>query len=151
MITVFNRSHYEDVLSPVVHRVISRKKARQHLEQINDFEQGLHEDGTLILKFFLHISAEEQTRRLQARLDDPDKHWKFSDADLRERQFWKDYQDVYAETIEHTSQKHASWFIIPSDHKWFRNVTISGILVDAMQQLKLSYPKPAVDVSKIKL
>ena len=151
MIGIFNRSHYEQVLSPVVHDVIGAKQARRDLDEINDFEQMLDENGTLVLKFFLHISAEEQTKRLQARLDDPDKHWKFSDADLKERKFWPQYQDAYETILSHTSSKHAPWFVIPSDHKWFRSLAISAILVEAMGTLKLAYPKPTVDVSKIKL
>ncbi len=151
MIGIFNRSHYEQVLSPVVHKVISAKDARQDLEQINDFEQMLHESGTVVLKFFLHISAEEQTKRLQARLDDPDKLWKFSDADLKERKFWPQYQAAYEDVLSHTSQKHAPWFVIPSDHKWFRSLAISAILTDALGSLKLSYPKPTVDAGTIKL
>ncbi len=151
VITIFNRSHYEDVLSPRVHKQITGAQVEQHLKQINDFESMLHENGTLILKFFLHISKEEQKSRLQSRLDDPDKHWKFSDADLKERGFWSGYQDAYEDILSETSQKHAPWFVIPSDHKWYRNVAISGILVDALSGLKLAYPKPTVDVSKIKL
>ena len=151
MIGIFNRSHYEQVLSPVVHKVIGAKEARQDMDEINAFEQMLFESGTLVLKFFLHISAEEQTKRLQARLDDPDKHWKFSDADLKERKFWPQYQAAYEDVLTNTSQKHAPWFVIPSDHKWFRSLAISAILDDAMAGLKLSYPKPSMDVSTIKL
>ena len=111
----------------------------------------LYENGTLVLKFFLHISAEEQKARLQARLDDPDKHWKFSEADMKERQFWPQYQDAYEDILTHTSTKHAPWFVIPSDHKWFRSLAISAILAEALAGMKLSYPKPAMDVSTIKL
>jgi PPK2 family polyphosphate:nucleotide phosphotransferase len=151
MINIFNRSHYEQVLSPRVHKLITPKTARLNMDEINDFESMLYASGTIILKFFLHISREEQTKRLQARLDDPDKHWKFSDADLRERQFWSQYSSAYEDILSHTSRKHAPWFVIPSDHKWFRNHVISQILVDALSSLKLSYPKPTVDVTKIKL
>ena len=151
MIGIFNRSHYEQVLSPVVHKVIDGKQARQDLEQINNFEQMLYESGTVVLKFFLHISAEEQTRRLQARLDDPDKLWKFSEADLKERKFWTQYQAAYETVLTETSRKHAPWFVIPSDHKWFRSLAISAILADALGGLKLTYPKPTVDASTIKL
>jgi polyphosphate kinase 2 (PPK2 family) len=121
------------------------------MDEINDFESMLHDNGTVILKFFLHISQDEQTKRLQARLDDPDKHWKFSDGDLKERQFWPEYEDAYEDLLSRTSRKHAPWFVIPANHKWFRNDAISRILVDALGSLKLSYPKPTVDVSKIKL
>jgi polyphosphate kinase 2 (PPK2 family) len=111
----------------------------------------LVDNGTVLLKFFLHISEEEQKTRLQARIDDPDKHWKFSAADLSEREFWKQYQTAYEDILSHTSHKHAPWFVIPSDHKTFRNLAISEIVIDSLTQLKLKYPKPTVDVSKIKL
>lgn len=150
-IGIFNRSHYEQVLSPRVHKKITGEQARQDMEEINDFERMLFESGTLVLKFFLNISRKEQTERLQARLDDPTKHWKLSEADFAERAFWNDYQDAYAEILTHTSSKHAPWFAIPSDHKWYRNLAISEILVEAMKGLKLEYPKPTVDVSKLKL
>ncbi len=151
MIVVFNRSHYEDVLSPRVHKLMTAKTARRHMDDINQFESMLVDNGTVVLKFFLHISEDEQKKRLQARLDDPAKHWKFSAADLAERKFWSEYQEAYEDVLAHTSQKHAPWFVIPSDHKHFRNLTISGILVDALDGLKLKYPKPTVDVSTIKL
>jgi PPK2 family polyphosphate:nucleotide phosphotransferase len=151
MIGIFNRSHYEDVLAPRVHKLISPKVVRARLDEINEFESSLVDNGTVIFKFFLHISKEEQKSRLQARLDDPDKHWKISPADVAERKFWPDYQDAYEDLLTHTSKKHAPWFIIPSDHKAFRNLAISAILCDALEQLKLQYPKPTVDVSKITL
>ena len=151
MISVFNRSHYEQVLSPRVHKLISKETARENMRQINDWESMLAENGTVILKFFLHISRDEQKKRLQARLDDPDKHWKFSDGDLHERAFWPQYHEAYEDLLSHTSRKDAPWFVIPADHKWFRNHIISGILVEALSSLKLSYPKPTIDVSKIKL
>lgn len=151
MFGIFNRSHYEQVLAPRVHKLITPKEARQAMEEINSFEQILVENGTVVLKFFLHISREEQKKRLQARLDDPDKHWKFSDGDLRERQFWPQYSTAYEDILSRTSRKHAPWFVIPADHKWFRNHAISSILVDAISQLKLEFPKPTVDVSKITL
>lgn len=151
LIGIFNRSHYEDVLAPRVHKLIDGKTARRHLDDINAFEAMLVDTGTVILKFFLHISRDEQKRRLQSRLDDPQKHWKFSTGDLAERKFWPDYQDAYEDTLQHTSRKHAPWFVIPANHKWHRNLAISQILVDALTPLKLSYPAPTVDVSKIKL
>lgn len=148
-IGIFNRSHYEQVLSPRVHGHISGKEARQNMDEINAFEQTLADSGTLILKFFLHISKEEQKSRLQARIDDKSKHWKLSEADFAERAYWDDYQDAYADILTHTSKKHAPWFAIPSDHKWYRNLAISEILVEAIKGLKLSYPKPTTDVSKL--
>lgn len=151
MIGIFNRSHYEDVLSPRVHKLISAKDARARMDEINDFETMLVQNGTLVLKFFLHISKSEQTARLQARLDDTKRHWKLSEADFKERQFWDEYQAAYEDVLTHTSAKHAPWFVIPSDHKWYRNVAISEILVGAMKGLKLDYPAPTVDASKVKL
>jgi PPK2 family polyphosphate:nucleotide phosphotransferase len=150
-IGIFNRSHYEDVLVTRVHKLVSNKEAQARCRQIVDFERTLAENNVTILKFFLHISREEQTRRLEERLADPNKHWKVSEADFVERGYWREYTKAYEEAIEHTSRKHAPWFIIPSDHKWFRNVAISGILADAIGKLKMAYPKPSFDPSKIKL
>ena len=151
MIGIFNRSHYEDVLSPSVHNLITPKTVRQRLDDINGFEDMLVDNGVVILKFFLHISHREQTARLQARLDDSDKHWKLSPADFRERRFWPQYQQAYEHILATTSHKHAPWFVIPSDHKWYRKVAISAILVDALRVLKLNYPKPTVDPKTLKL
>ena len=150
-IGIFNRSHYEDVLSPAVHKLISPKIVRSRFDDINEFEDMLVDNDVVILKFFLHISHAEQTRRLQSRLDDADKHWKLSPADFAERKFWPAYQRAYQTIFEATSHKHAPWFIIPSDHKWYRNITISAILVEAMQSLNLKYPAPTADLSKLKL
>lgn len=151
MITIFNRSHYEAVLSPRVHKLIGRKEAHEQMDEINAFEQMLVANGTLVLKFFLHISKGEQKRRLQARLDDKDKLWKFSAGDLTERGFWDDYQAAYEDVLERTSKKDAPWFVVPADHKAYRNLAISKVLVDALGALKLKYPKPTVDPSTIKL
>jgi PPK2 family polyphosphate:nucleotide phosphotransferase len=151
MIGIFNRSHYEDVLSPVVHGHITSKEATRHMEEINDFERMLADNDVVILKFFLHISREEQTRRLQERIDERKKHWKLSPSDFEERPFWPDYMRVYEEILRETSKKHAPWFVIPSDHKPYRNVVISGILVEAMERMKLKFPKPTFDPSGINL
>jgi PPK2 family polyphosphate:nucleotide phosphotransferase len=151
MIGIFNRSHYEDVLSPRVHKAISSKTVRQRLDDINKFESFLANNGVLILKFFLHLSQDEQTARLQSRLDTPDKHWKLSAADFKERQYWHQYQAAYNELIGATSHKHAPWFVIPSDHKWYRDLAISRVLIDLLDGLKLSYPAPTLDPKSIKL
>ena len=151
MMTIFNRSHYEDVLAPRVHKLITQKQARQHMDEINNFEEMLVANGTVVLKFFLHISKDEQKRRLQARLDDKDKLWKFSAADLTERGFWDEYQTAYEDVLERTSKKHAPWFVVAADHKAYRNLAISKVLVDSLGGLKLKYPKPTVDPSTIKL
>ena len=151
MIGIFNRSHYEDVLSPWVHGHMSSKEAARHMDEINDFERMLSDNDVVILKFFLHISHEEQTRRLQERIDQNDKHWKLSPADFEERQFWPDYMRAYQDILSNTSKKYAPWFVIPSDHKPYRNIAISSIIVEAMERLKLKYPKSTFDPSGIKL
>jgi PPK2 family polyphosphate:nucleotide phosphotransferase len=151
MIGIFNRSHYEDILSPRVHKLITDKVVRRRLDDINSFESMLADNDVVILKFYLHISRDEQTSRLQARIDKAEKNWKLSEADIHERKFWPQYEDAYNRILSTTSQKHAPWFIIPSDKKWFRNLAISAILVDAMKSLKLSYPEPTIDASKVKL
>jgi PPK2 family polyphosphate:nucleotide phosphotransferase len=151
MIGIFNRSHYEDVLAPRVHKLISRNDANLRIDDINEFESFLADNNVLILKFYLHISRDEQTRRLKARIDDPNKHWKLSEADIHERQYWPRYMDAYNDILSATSRKHAPWFIIPSDSKWYRNIAISTIIVDLIQSLKLKYPRPTIDASTIKL
>jgi PPK2 family polyphosphate:nucleotide phosphotransferase len=151
IIQIFNRSHYEDVLVPRVHQLVSQKTIAKRLRDINEFESMLYDNDVVILKFFLHISHAEQTRRLKSRIEDPDKHWKLSEADFRERRFWPRYEEAYDDAIEATSKKHAPWFVIPSDHKWYRNVAVSQIIVDAMKSLKLKYPKPTMDPTKIHL
>ncbi len=148
-IGIFNRSHYEDVLVTRVHKTINGKTAKQRFTEINNFEEMLANTGVTILKFFLHISQKEQTERLKARCDDKNKHYKISESDFKERLLWPKYQDAYEDVLSHTSQKHAPWFVIPSDHKWYRNVTISGILVESMRSLKMEYPKASFDVSKV--
>ena len=151
MIGIFNRSHYEDVLVPKVHKLISEKEVRRRLEEINRFEASLADNDVVILKFFLHISEEEQKQRLQSRLDTPAKHWKLSLADFNERLLWPQYTAAYQALLSATSTDSAPWFIIPADVKWYRNIAISEIVVKAMDGLKLKYPKPTVDASKIKL
>ena len=151
LIQIFNRSHYEDVLVPRVHKLLPRKTIDQRLDDINRFEATLHDNDIVILKFFLHISRKEQTARLKARITDPDKHWKLSEADFHERRYWPRYEQAYNEAISATSKKIAPWFVIPSDHKWYRNVAISQIIVDAMKSLKLKYPKPTMDPTEIHL
>jgi PPK2 family polyphosphate:nucleotide phosphotransferase len=151
MFVIFNRSHYEDVLSPRVHNVISEKVMRRRLDDINEFESMLADNDVLIAKFYLHISRDEQTARLQSRIDDEKKHWKLSEADIHERKFWPQYMEAYDQILSTTSHKHAPWFVIPSDHKWYRNVAISAILFKMLESLKLTYPKPTVKASSIKL
>ena len=139
-IGLFNRSHYEDVLITRVHGIVSDKLARQRFGQINDFERLLQQNGTTVLKFFLHISKDEQRKRLEARIQNPDKRWKFNPTDLAERKLWSKYIDVYEDAISATSTAHAPWYIVPADYKWYRNLIVAEAVVAALQTMKLRYP-----------
>jgi PPK2 family polyphosphate:nucleotide phosphotransferase len=141
-VVVFNRSHYEDVLVPVVNGWITPEVTKQRYAQINDFERLLAESGTVILKFMLHISKEEQRERLQARVDDPTKHWKFSAGDLEVRKRWADYQRAYAAMISATGTEWAPWVVVPSDSKTHRNLMIATLVKRRLEALKLRYPPP---------
>jgi PPK2 family polyphosphate:nucleotide phosphotransferase len=149
-VVIFNRSQYEDVLVVRVHDLVPRKVWSKRYEQINDFERRLAASGTLVLKFFLHISKEEQLRRFKQRLDDPGRRWKISEADYTERACWDSYEKAYEEALSRCSTDHAPWFVIPSDHKWFRDLAISHILVDAMEKLHLELPEPTVNIADIR-
>lgn len=149
-ITVFNRSHYEDVLVARVHNLVPKEVWKARYDQINAFEKGLIENGTHILKFYLHISKEEQLNRFKARLDDPAKQWKISDCDYKERLFWDDYIAAYEDAISRCSTEGAPWFIIPANHKWFRNVIVARIIVEYMEAMKLKKPTPSVDLDEIR-
>lgn len=149
MIGVFNRSHYEDVLVVRVHDIVPEAVWRPRYEQINAFEKLLGDTGTTILKFYLHISKEEQKERLQARLDDPSKHWKFSIEDLAKRELWNDYMAAYEEMLVNCSTPWAPWHVIPADQKWYRNLAITRIIVDALKQIDPQYPSPAADLSQV--
>jgi PPK2 family polyphosphate:nucleotide phosphotransferase len=151
MIGIFNRSHYEDVLVVRVHGNLSKSEIKQRFEAINNFERELAENGTTILKFYLHISKDEQRKRLQARLDHPQKYWKVNPEDLKERQYWDDYVEAFEDVFRHCSKKHAPWYIIPANKKWYRNVAISQILIEAVKGLKMKYPKSKFDLSKMKV
>jgi len=144
-IAVFNRSHYEDVLVVRVHNLVDKKVWRKRYKQINDFERTLTATGTTVLKFFLHISKGEQGRRLQERIDDPKKHWKFQHGDLDERKLWDDYMDAYADMLEKTSTEWAPWWVIPANAKWYRNLVVGNVINDALKSLKMKYP--AIDLS----
>lgn len=139
-LVVFNRSHYEDVLVTRVHGTIDDERAEQRFAHIRDFERMLVEEGTTICKFFLHISKEEQAERLQARLDEPDKNWKFNAADLEERKHWDRYQEVFRDAIAATSTEQSPWYVVPADRKWYRNLAIASILVETLERLDLRYP-----------
>ena len=142
-IGIFNRSHYEDVLVTRVHNMIDKKTAERRFQEINDFEKLLTQNGTVILKFFLHISKDEQRRRLIARAQDPDKHWKFSINDVKERKFWDQYQECFEDAIENTTTKYAPWVIVPANKKWYRNLVVSKIVFETLNSMKLKYPIPA--------
>jgi PPK2 family polyphosphate:nucleotide phosphotransferase len=148
---IFNRSHYEDVLAPRVHATVPPSVWKKRYRRINDFEALLIDTGTTILKFFLHISKEEQKRRLTARLEDPAKIWKFERGDLRERKFWSEYRVAYEELLRKTSTKQSPWRIIPADRKWHRNLLVAGALVETMQKMNLRYPKPAPGLEKVRI
>jgi PPK2 family polyphosphate:nucleotide phosphotransferase len=150
-LTVFNRSHYEDVLITRVHGWIDDATAKRRFRQINEFESMLTEEGTVILKFFLHISKDEQKKRLEDRLKDPAKIWKFNIGDLAEREKWDDYQRVYEEAINATSSLHAPWYVVPADRKWLRDIYVGSVLVQALESLKMKFPPPAAELDKVKI
>ena len=149
-VVIYNRSHYEDVLVVRVHKLVPRAVWSKRYDLINGFERMLSENGTRILKFYLHISPDEQLERFKQRLDDPARQWKISDSDYSERTLWPKYMKAYEEAIERTSTKYAPWYVIPSNHKWFRNLAISRIVADTMDQMGLKVPKPSVDLAAIR-
>ncbi|HUG83020.1 MAG TPA: polyphosphate kinase 2 family protein [Euzebya sp.] len=148
-ITIFNRSHYEDVLVVRVHEMVPQERWRRRYEHIRSFEQMLVDEGTTIVKFFLHISRDEQRQRLQDRLDQPDKHWKFEKGDLAERARWPDYQAAFTEAITETSTQSAPWYIVPADRKWYRNLVISQILIDTLEGLDMKWPDAEEDLEDL--
>lgn len=154
-IGIFNRSHYEEVLVVKVHDLIKSQRLPEELvdnkiwenryKQISDFERYLFENGTIVLKFFLHVSKDEQKKRFLDRIDDPSKNWKFSSADVKERSFWNDYQKAYEDAVSATSKNFAPWYIIPADKKWFARLLVSEIIIDHLEKLNLEYPKLSKD------
>ncbi len=140
-IVIFNRSHYEGVLVERVHQLVPNKVWQRRYREINDFERLLSEDDTIILKFYLHISKDEQKKRLEERRDDPSKEWKLSINDLPERKFWIEYMKAYGDALSKTSTKWAPWHIIPANHKWYRDLVVSRIIVKKMELMGLHYPK----------
>jgi PPK2 family polyphosphate:nucleotide phosphotransferase len=140
-LTIFNRSYYEDVLVVRVHELVPAKVWQRRFTHINCFERALTDEGTTIVKFFLHISKEEQMRRFDARLAQPDKRWKFSPQDLAERERWADYAQAYEATLEKTSTSYAPWYVVPADAKWYRNLVVSRVLVKTLEGLHLRYPE----------
>jgi PPK2 family polyphosphate:nucleotide phosphotransferase len=158
-IGIFNRSYYEEVLVVRVHpeilasqrtppSLVSKDIWKERFEDIHAFERHMWRNGTVVRKFFLHLSKKEQKARFLARLEEPEKNWKFSAADIRERERWDDYQSAYEDMIRHTASKHAPWYVVPADHKWFSRLVVSTVIVDTLESLNLSYPK--VDAGKRK-
>lgn len=148
-IGVFNRSHYEDVLVVRVHKLVPKEVWERRYEEINAFEKMLTREGTTIVKFFLHISKDEQKERLQERLDDPTKHWKFNPNDLKERALWNEYQNAYQDILNKTSTDHAPWYLIPANRKWYRNIIVARIVHQTLKDLNPKYPETTADFSKI--
>jgi PPK2 family polyphosphate:nucleotide phosphotransferase len=149
-VTIFNRSHYEDVLIVPVHHLVTPDVWARRYEQINAFEKILSDNNTHILKFYLHISKAEQLRRLKARLDDPRKQWKISEGDFEERQYWDDYQRAFENVLSLCSTEYAPWFIIPANRKWYRNWVVARIVVEFLEGLDMQMPKITVDLDRIR-
>jgi len=149
-VTIFNRSHYEDVLVARVHHLVPEKVWSRRYDLINDFERLLAvENNTTILKFFLYISRDEQLSRFKQRLEDPARQWKISEADYKEREYWDDYIAAFEELLRKTSTESAPWFVIPSNHKWFRNLAVSQIITKTLENLEMQLPQPTVDLADI--
>ncbi|WP_316167178.1 MULTISPECIES: polyphosphate kinase 2 family protein [unclassified Bradyrhizobium] len=149
-VVVFNRSYYEDVLVVRVHKLVPESVWSKRYDLINDFEQMLSQNGTTILKFYLHISPEEQLARFKQRLDDPSRNWKISESDYSERELWPQYIEAYEDAMAATSSKQAPWYVIPSNHKWFRNLAISQIVSDTINEMGLKLPPARVDIAEIR-
>jgi len=150
-IVIFNRSHYEDVLVVRVHNLVPEDVWSKRYRHINEFERMLAEEGTTILKFFLHIDPDEQRARLQARLDEPAKHWKFNPADLKERKRWPEYIRAYQDALSQTSTEWAPWIIVPANRKWYRNLVVGTTIVETLEALNMRYPEPGFDPEEIKI
>ncbi len=148
-VVIFNRSHYEDVLVVRVHELEPKAIWSKRYALINDFEALLQKNGTRVIKFFLHISPEEQLARFKQRLEDPARRWKISDTDYSERELWSKYVDAYQDALSETSTKHAPWYVIPADHKWFRDLAISQIVAETLEEMDLKPPPTNVDIKKI--
>lgn len=149
-LAIFNRSYYEDVLVVRVHDLVPKEVWSKRYAQINDFEKMLYDNGTHILKFYLHIDADEQLKRFKKRIDDPARHWKISDGDYAERKYWDDYTKAFEAALTRCSTTHAPWFIIPSNHKWFRNLVISKIVAETLASLDMTFPEPTANIKEIK-
>jgi PPK2 family polyphosphate:nucleotide phosphotransferase len=150
-IGIFNRSHYEDVLVARVHNLVAKEEWSKRYDQINDFERMLTENKVTILKFFLHIGKDEQKKRFEERLQDPSKNWKLSLPDFEERKHWDEYMKAYQSALRKCSTEWAPWYVIPANDKWRRNYIIADIIVQTLDEMKLRYPPPAMDLSKVKI
>jgi len=150
-IVIFNRSHYEDILAVRVKKLFGEEVWKRRYRHVIEFERMLAEEGTTIIKMYLHISKDEQKRRLDSRLANPAKHWKFNPDDLSDRARWDDFQRAYEDLIEKTSTELAPWFIIPGDRKWYRNLVVARIMVDTLRRLKMDFPKPDWDPTQVKI
>ena len=150
-LTVFNRSHYEDIVAVRVKKIFGEDVWKRRYRHIVEFERMLAEEGTTIVKLFLHISKEEQRERLQARLDTPEKNWKFNPDDLADRARWPKFMEAYEDVLSKTSTDHAPWYVIPADRKWYRNLCVARIMVQTLKELKLSYPDPSWKPGEIEL
>jgi polyphosphate kinase 2 (PPK2 family) len=148
---VFNRSQYEDVIARVTRGDIARKEGLTRLRQIADVERAWAENGLVIRKLFLHISRDEQTDRFRKRLDNPDKHWKVERSDFKDRKLWPEFQKIYEETLTRTSTDAAPWYVIPADHKWYRDVAVAAVVLGALREMKPRIPRPRLDMSRYKL
>ncbi|MGA8209996.1 MAG: polyphosphate kinase 2 family protein [Nocardioidaceae bacterium] len=148
IIGVFDRSHYEDVLIARVRELVPRREITSRYRQINEFEKQLVDEGTVVVKCMLHVSPEEQRERLLARLDEPDKLWKFNPGDVDERRLWPAYQEAYEKALERTSTAHAPWLVVPSDRKWYRNLAVATVLRDTLRTLQPTWPGPDYDVAE---
>ena len=151
VIGIFNRSHYEDVLVVRVHQLVPKTMWTQRYEQINNFEKTLSENGVTILKFFLHISKDEQKKRLEQRLADPAKNWKSAPGDFDERKYWDDYTAAYEDVLSRCSKPWAPWFVVPANRKWYRNIVIAQTMVETLEGLDMKLPKPTMDLTKVAL
>jgi PPK2 family polyphosphate:nucleotide phosphotransferase len=150
-IKIFNRSHYEDVLVVRVKELASKQTWSRRYRHIREFERTLTDEGTTIVKLFLHISKDEQRQRLQDRLDQPDKHWKFNKADLSDRALWDDYKKAFEDALSETSTEYAPWYVVPANRKWYRNLVVSSILIETLESMDPQYPAPEEGLDEVVL
>jgi PPK2 family polyphosphate:nucleotide phosphotransferase len=148
---IFNRSHYEEVLIVRVNKMVPPEVWEARYDHINNFERLLSDNGTRILKFYLHISKDEQRERLQSRLDEPEKHWKFAEEDLKTRKQWDEYMEAFEAVLTRCNTEYAPWYIVPANHKWYRDLVVTRAIVETLEDMKVAFPKATIDVSKIKI